>query len=324
MSNSKSKAIEVNGLCKSYGETVALDGVSFSVTEGEIFTLIGPNGAGKTTLVRCLTGSLRQSEGEATVLGESPTDADKTRIGLLPQDFNPSDLLTPREIVEYYSGLYPESETLDTDEILGQVGVLDVAGSRYSNLSGGQKRRTCVASALVNDPDLLFLDEPTTGIDPDGRRSMWELIRRLAERGTTVFLTTHYMEEAEYLADTVALIDDGGIVEIDDPDSLVRDYGGESRLEVSLGTQSRDISELESDGFSVKVDPDSQTIRFDDIDPTRIGDAVDILESSGIEYDELVWKQPDLEDVYLNLTGSRFGTQRSDDVDVDYERGVEA
>ncbi|MDY6775384.1 MAG: ABC transporter ATP-binding protein [Halobacteria archaeon] len=317
---SKPMSIEVTDLRKSYGDRLALDGVSFSVTEGEVFTLIGPNGAGKTTLVRCLTGSLRPSGGEATVLGEPPSDTDKTRIGLLPQDFNPSGLLTPREIVEYYAGLYPESETADAEEVLEKVGIHASADSRYSNLSGGQKRRTCVASSLVNDPDLLFLDEPTTGIDPDGRRSMWELIEDLAESGTTVFLTTHYMEEAEYLADTVALIDDGEIVEIDDPDALIREYGGESRLEVSLGTQSRDISELESDGFSVEVDPDTQTVRFEEIDPTTIGEAVELLESSGIEYDELVWKQPDLEDVYLNLTGSRFGSKMGDGE----EGGVEA
>jgi len=190
------------GVRKSYGDVVALDGVDIRVESGEVFGLIGPNGAGKTTLVRALTGTT-EAEGDLRVFGVPPREVDPQRIGLLPQSFDPPERLTATELVGYYGGLYDAAR--DAESVLRDVGMADDADVWYETLSGGQKRRTCVATAIVNDPDLLFLDEPTTGIDPAGRRSIHRLIERLAGGGTTVFLTSHAMDEVERLADRVAL-----------------------------------------------------------------------------------------------------------------------
>src|SRR6056297_853038 len=179
-------ALVAEDVRRRYGDTVALDGVSLSVGEGEVFALIGPNGAGKTTLVRALTGTTEPDSGAVSVFGTDPTEADRQRLGLLPQSFDPPERLTARELIEYYAGLYDEAR--DPEAVLSEVGLDSGDSTWYENLSGGQKRRTCVGTALVNDPDVLFLDEPTTGIDPGGRRALWSLIEELAERGTTVFL----------------------------------------------------------------------------------------------------------------------------------------
>jgi len=197
--------VEADGLRKTYGDTVALDGVSLSVEEGEVFALVGPNGAGKTTLVRCLTGTTRPTEGSASLLGSPPAEVEKSRVGVLPQEFSPPERLTPEELVGYYASLYPRDETRDPAEVVEEMGLGSSRGTRYSDLSGGQKSRLKVAVSLVNDPDVLFLDEPTTGIDPEGREDVWGVVERLADEGTTVFLTTHYMREVERLADRVAL-----------------------------------------------------------------------------------------------------------------------
>ncbi|WP_336361318.1 ABC transporter ATP-binding protein [Haladaptatus sp. ZSTT2] len=281
-----------------YGDTVALDGVSLSVAEGEVFALIGPNGAGKTTLVRALTGTT-DAEGSVSLFGSPPDAVDRARIGVLPQSFDPPERLTPRELLEYYAGLYDDAN--DPDDLLALVGVEAAADTWYENLSGGQQRRTCVAISLVNDPDLLFLDEPTTGIDPAGRRDLWSLLEDLVASGTTLFLTTHYMEEAHRLADRVGLLSDGKLVEVGSPSALVAEHGGESRLtfETSVGS-----SALSGSGYRVEASQNQLTIF--DVPPEAIGDVVRELESRGVTYDALSWSQPTLEDVYLRLTGSAF------------------
>ncbi|KAB1191929.1 ATP-binding cassette domain-containing protein [Haloferax sp. MBLA0076] len=300
------EVLVADGLTKSYGDVEALSGVSLSVAEGEVFGLIGPNGAGKTTLIRALTGTTTPDGGSASVLGSPPGDVDRQRLGLLPQDFRPAGRLTAHELVSYYAGLYDGGR--DPADVLAEVGLADVGDTWYENLSGGQQRRACIALTLVNDPDVLFLDEPTTGIDPAGRRALWTLIDDLADRGTTVFLTSHSMEEVERLADRVGLLNEGTIVTVGRPDQLVAEYGGESRLVV------RTASDADLDGVSLPgslsgdVTDDGLTVYG--VGPRQISDAVDALDEAGVVYESLVWKQPGLEEVYLSLTGEQFEAAR--------------
>jgi ABC-2 type transport system ATP-binding protein len=284
---------------KSYGDVEALSGVSIAVDEGEVFGLIGPNGAGKTTLVRALTGTTAV-EGAVRVLGVAPTDVDRAAVGLLPQSFSPASRLTPRELVSYYAGLY--DETRDVDAVLADVGIDgETTETWYENLSGGQKRRTCVAATLVNDPDVLFLDEPTTGIDPAGRRALWDLLEDLAAGGTTVFLTSHSMEEVERLADRVGLLNAGELVAVGSPAELVGAHGGQSRLVVETDAPP---DALASSRFSVSAGETG--LVFEGVTPQDVGDAVRALDDAGVAFESLTWTQPDLEDVYLTLTGESF------------------
>ncbi|MDX1747234.1 MAG: ABC transporter ATP-binding protein, partial [Halobacteriales archaeon] len=216
------EVLAASDLRKAYGSTVALDGVSLELETGEVFGLVGPNGAGKTTLVRCLTGTTRPSEGSVSLFGQPVREVDRGRIGLLPQSFSPHERLTARELVSYYAGLYEDPRS--PESVLADVGMAEAAHQPYLTLSGGQQRRVCVAIAVVNQPEILFLDEPTTGIDPAGRRSLWRLVSSLSEAGTTVLLTTHYMEEAEQLADRVGLLADGRLVTVGSPTDVVHRY----------------------------------------------------------------------------------------------------
>jgi ABC-2 type transport system ATP-binding protein len=313
---------------RAYGETVALDGVSRAVDAGEVFALVGPNGAGKTTLVRALLGTT-DADGTVELFGRDPRDVDPERLGLLPQAFDPPERLTARELLGYFGGLYDDAR--DTESVLADVGLTDDADTWYERLSGGQQRRVCVGTALVNDPDLLVLDEPTTGIDPRGRRALWRLVEELAAGGTTVVLTTHDMTEAHRLADRVGLLADGRLVAVDDPDALVADHGGPSRLVVEVVTDAAATSPPESNRPDPGSDPDIDaganpdadanpgsdldldlgypverpdgSLVFRDVPPRDIGRVVDALERADVAYDALTWTEPDLEDVYLDLTG---------------------
>ncbi|MDG7016202.1 MAG: ABC transporter ATP-binding protein, partial [Nitrososphaerota archaeon] len=198
-------AIEVDGLKKKYGDLQAVDDISFSVGEGEVFSLLGPNGAGKTTTIEILEGLRDRDEGTAQVLGMDPWKSGyelHKKIGVIPQGFKFLDYPTPREAIAYYGALF--GRKVDPEELLRRV-ILDDAGNIwFQNLSGGQKQKLGMALSLVNDPEVVFLDEPTTGLDPQARRAVWEVVRRLKGEGRTVMLTTHYLEEAEELADRVA------------------------------------------------------------------------------------------------------------------------
>ncbi|MFC7187542.1 ABC transporter ATP-binding protein [Halorubrum yunnanense] len=291
------------GVQRSYGDVVALDGVDLRVEAGEVFGLIGPNGAGKTTLVRALTGTT-DAEGDLRVFGAPPPEVDPQRIGLLPQSFDPPERLTATELVEYYGGLYDDAR--DVESVLRDVGMADDADAWYETLSGGQQRRTCVATAVVNDPDLLFLDEPTTGIDPAGRRSIHRLIERLADGGTTVFLTSHAMDEVERLADRVALLRDGAVVAVGPPGDLIAEHGGAPRLDVTLdGGASEEVAERIEAGLAggVAVESTRDGLRVSGVRPEAIGDAVDALD---VAFESLAWSEPSLEDVYLRLTGEEY------------------
>ena len=291
-------AVVAENVTKQYGDTVAVDDVSLSVPAGTVFGLIGPNGAGKTSLVRCLTGTT-DSTGEVSLLGSEPTHVERARIGLLPQSFSPPERLTVRELLGYYANLYDEAR--DVDSVLSEVGLDDAADTWYEELSGGQQRRACVGITLVNDPDVLFLDEPTTGIDPTGRRDLWTLIEDLTAEGTTVFLTSHSMDEVERLADQVAMLADGRVIAEGTPGALVAEHGGDSRLVVRTEASADRLADTE-----FRVEASAGRLTFHGVDATRIDDAVDALTTAGIEYESFTWTEPTLEDVYLELTGRAF------------------
>ncbi|MFB6156478.1 MAG: ABC transporter ATP-binding protein [Haloferacaceae archaeon] len=293
-------ALDADGVSKRYGGVVALDGVSLSVPTGEVFGLIGPNGAGKTTLVRALTGTTDVA-GRVRVFGRPPTEVDADRVGLLPQSFAPAARLTARELVGHYAGLYDEARAVA--DVLADVGLGGDADTRYENLSGGQRRRACVATALVNDPDLLVLDEPTTGIDPAGSRDIRRLLADLADGGTTVFLTSHAMDEVERLADRVGLLADGDLVAVGSPAELVDEHGGGNRLKVT--TDAGGVPET-LDGYAVEPTDDGLVVRG--VEPTAVGRVVEALEAADVDYDALTWRRPGLENVYLRLTGERVGS----------------
>ncbi|BCJ54505.1 ABC transporter [Actinoplanes sp. NBRC 14428] len=217
-------AIEVRGLRKVYGDTVAVDGVDLTVARGEIFALLGPNGAGKTTTVEILEGYRKRDGGEVRVLGVDPAVEDaakrrwRTRVGIVLQGTGEFDELTVGEVVGHFARFYPEPD--DPADVIARVGLTEKARSRTHTLSGGQKRRLDVALGIIGRPELLFLDEPTTGFDPEARREFWTLIRDLAGSGTTIVLTTHYLEEAETLADRVGVITAGRLIAVDTPRRL--------------------------------------------------------------------------------------------------------
>jgi len=298
-------ALVVDDVRKRYGDTVALDGVSLSIPSGEVFGLVGPNGAGKTTLVRALTGTTRH-EGAVSVLGASPGTVDAGRVGLLPQSFDPANRLTARELLAYYAGLYDDARGVDA--VLDDVGLPNDADTWYENLSGGQQRRACVGTALVNDPDVLFLDEPTTGIDPAGRRSLWSLVDELAAGGTTVLLTSHSMAEVERLADRVGLLRDGRLVAVGTPEELIAEHGGDSHLIVDGDVDPAVVSNvLDAD---VESDPRDGRLVVRDVALADVGRLVSELEAAGVDFDSFTWAEPDLEDVYLRLTGDSLEGRR--------------
>jgi len=308
--------VVAEGLRRSYGDTIALDGVSVSVDAGEVFGLIGPNGAGKTTLVRALTGTT-DVDGTVRVFGAPPAEGDRSRIGLLPQEFAPAGRLTVRELLGYYAGLYDEARSVDA--VLDDVGLADAADTWYEALSGGQRRRACVGAALVNDPDLLFLDEPTTGIDPAGRRAVWGLVESLSAAGTAVVLTSHSMTEIERLSDRVGLLREGELVAVGPPGTLITDHAGAARLvvEPADGPES-EVRESATDGTGTAVLADALReagfdvtvgdgeVAVEGVAPAEIGAAVDGLDAAGVGYDALTWTEPGLEDAYLRLTGEAF------------------
>lgn len=230
---SREPVIDVSGLTKTYGDVVAIEDLQFSVFPDEVFALVGPNGAGKTVTVEILECLRSPTRGSAQVLGfdvEEESRAVKEHIGVLPQSFHTFERLTVRENIRLVAELYDEG--LSADTVIDQLDLQEYEDTRFSALSGGWQRRTGLAMALVSDPDVLFLDEPTTGLDPAARRTTWTQIQRLADHGTAVVLTTHYMEEVETLADRAALLVDGSLKAVDTVSSLIGDYGGEVKLVV--------------------------------------------------------------------------------------------
>jgi ABC-2 type transport system ATP-binding protein len=275
-------AIEVSDLRKSYGPREVLHGVELAVEEGEVFALLGPNGAGKTTTVEILEGYRKRDGGSVRVLGEDPGQAGRqfrARIGIVLQSSAVYPTLTVEEIVRLFAGYYPAPR--DTDEVIALVGLEEKRTARVRTLSGGQLRRLDLALALVGDPELVFLDEPTTGFDPAARRQAWDTVRGLRELGKTILLTTHYMEEAQQLADRLAILRDGRIAATGAPSELLSANGS---VEIRYRRHGEEI-----------------VVRTEDA--TRVLHELtrDALES-GVELEGLEVHRPTLEDVYLDLT----------------------
>ena len=297
-------AIQVHGLRKAYGEVEAVRGIDFEVAEGECFALLGPNGAGKTTTVEILEGYKDRDGGEVEVLGHDPRRGERSlreRIGIVLQTAGQFRELTVREVLDLFGGYYPSPR--DTGEVIGLVGLGDKAGARVKTLSGGQQRRLDLALGLVGDPDLLFLDEPTTGFDPSARRRSWELIDSLRDLGKTILLTTHYMDEAQDLADRVAIISAGRIVASGTPASLGGRDEGEAVVAFRLPPGAV-LADLPA-GLPGLPSASAGRVELATTEPTR---ALHVLTGwaldRGEELDALTVTRPSLEDVYLRLTGA--------------------
>ncbi len=298
--------IAVRGLHKRYADLEAVRGVDLEVARGEIFAFLGPNGAGKTTVVEILEGFRRRSEGDVMVLGADPATAGgawRDRVGVVLQESQPEPGLTVRECLELYAGYYSRPRPIA--ETIALVGLEGKAGSLAEQLSGGQRRRLDVALALIGDPELIFLDEPTTGFDPSARRAAWEVVAGLRDLGKTVFLTTHYMDEAEHLADRIAIIVGGRIVAEGTPASL----GGRDRMAAairftlpegfgvsSLPTGLAPLAEL---GASGRVTLRSEAPLL------HVGALAEWARGRGLDLPDLDVHRPTLEDVYLSLTDDR-------------------
>jgi ABC-2 type transport system ATP-binding protein len=306
--------VTVSDLRKVYasreGEVRAVDGVSFEVRKGEVFSFLGPNGAGKTTTVEILECIRRKTSGSATVGGldvDREPERVKRMIGALPQDFSALGNLTARENVEYFSRMY--DRRADVDSLLEMVGLGDKSSRMFKFLSGGEKRRVGVAIALVNDPELVFLDEPTTGIDPRGRRQLWETIRGLRKQSKTVFLTTHYIEEAEYLSDRAAMISKGKIVAIGTPQDLISRHG--ARPQVRMGGLAPDaVERMRAAGFAVDGDGGDATVELESMkDSPRL---LELLVREKVEYHSITVRPSSLEDVFLSVTGERLEEEKAE------------
>ena len=312
-----SEAIRVEGLVKRFGSFTAVDNISFGVEEGEIFGILGPNGAGKTTTLEIIEGLQRPTEGIVTVLGSDirrEPNRIKARIGVQLQSSAYYNYLTLKEILDLLGSFYPRSAPpLD---LLDLVGLADKAKSRINQLSVGQTQRFTVAASLINDPDLVILDEPTTGLDPQARHNLWDLIREIHSRRVTVVLTTHYMEEAELLCQRLAIMDRGRIVAIDSPENLIdrieTTYTVKLQTPAPLSRRQYDILGKGGQLQKVASDPAEQSpagtsyiLRLDK-NPEALNKALDGIVNSGVSLKHLEISPASLEDVFLELTGNEL------------------
>jgi ABC-2 type transport system ATP-binding protein len=295
--------VDVSGVRKTYGSTVAVDEVSFQVREGEIFGLIGPNGAGKTTTMECAEGVRRADRGRIAVLGLDPVrDIYKLqeRIGVQLQEAQLQKRIKVREAVHLWASLY--RRPLDGDRLLEQLGLAEKRHARFMTLSGGQKQRLFIALALINDPELVFLDELTTGLDPQARRAIWALVRGIRDRGKTVFLTTHLMEEAERLCDRVAIIDHGRIIDIDTPDGLLRRHCPERTVVLTTDDPAADGYFAAIPGVE-SIARRGQEVTIRGIGHGLVTAVIQCLSEHRIHVTDFRTEHQGLEDVFLKLTG---------------------
>lgn len=300
------KVVEVSSLVKQYGNLTAVDDISFEVYKGEVFAFLGPNGAGKTTTVEILECIRPLTSGSASVFGYDVTKREdvkeiKKRIGVLPQDFSALDKLSVKENIDLIGGMY--SKRLDTLEVIKLLDVEDKADERFENLSGGLKQRVGVAAALVNDPQLVFLDEPTTGLDPKARREVWTVIQNMKKLGKTVFLTSHYMEEAQVLADRIAIINKGKIAVIGAPQELISEYGGLKVLVIRRGGKKMAKTMQERFGSTTLNNNEDVFVKVDDVKEMwlALSTLTDMSTNREIEI-----QTPTIEDVFLKVVGGRI------------------
>jgi ABC-2 type transport system ATP-binding protein len=297
--------IEVSLLRKSYGDLKAVDGVSFSVNQGEVFALLGPNGAGKTTAIEILEGLRKRDEGDVKILGLDPWKngyALHRKMGIIPQDFTFFEKANPREAVKYYAQLF--GVNVDAGEILKEVMLDDSENVLYENLSGGQRQKLGLALSLVNSPELLFLDEPTTGLDPTARRTIWEVIRGMKNKGKTIILTTHYLDEAQQLSDRVAIMDRGRIVAMGTADEIIEEHGSGERLEVHGSEKLADYLKANT---NLKVSFDSRGLMSIALKQKRDAlVALEAVEKSGLDWGELHTRRDSLDDVFVKLVQGKM------------------
>jgi ABC-2 type transport system ATP-binding protein len=296
--------IQVSGVRKTYGSTVAVDEVSFEVHDGEIFGLIGPNGAGKTTTMECVEGLRTPDRGTISVLGLDPFREVyklQDRIGVQLQQAQLQKRIKVWEAVDLWASLY-QKKAIDARRLLEQFGLTDKRNAWFMNLSGGQKQRLFIALALINDPEVVFLDELTTGLDPQARRAIWDLVRGIRERGKTVFLTTHLMEEAERLCDRVAIIEHGRIIDIDSPEKLVGRHCPERTVILSTADPNAEEKFRAMSGVQEVLHADTRfTIRGNGED--LVTEVIRCLSENQIRVTDFRTILPNLEDVFLKLTG---------------------
>ena len=299
-------AIEVRNLVKHYPGVKAVDEISFDVHRGEIFGLVGPNGAGKTTTIECVEGLRRPDGGSIQVLGLDPLGDRyqlRERIGVQFQSAALPDRLKVWEALDLFAAFC--QRRADWQPLLEQMGLAEKRDAYFGKLSGGQKQRVFIALALVNKPDLAFLDELTTGLDPQARRAMWDLVQRIREQGTTIFLTTHFMEEAERLCDRVAIIDHGQIVALDTPQDLIDSLGAENRVVFEVDGPLDDES-LRAVVGVVRVERIGERVVVYGQQDGLVSGVVNALEAGNIRFENLRTEQPTLEDVFLALTGKEL------------------
>jgi ABC-2 type transport system ATP-binding protein len=300
-------AVEVRDLNKRYGEIQAVAGATFSIASNEVFGLLGPNGAGKTTTVECILGLRRPDGGQIKVLGMEHNTRSrqiKARIGVQLQSTGLHPQLTVGELVNLFSQLFPKA--LPVDEVLELVSLRDKAKARSASLSGGQRQRLAVALSLVNDPDLVLLDEPTAGLDPQARRALWDVVRDLRQAGRAVLLTTHYMEEAEQLCDRVAVMDHGRIIALDTPEALIHQYFRETAIEfVTVGEPPREqLATLP--GVVQTIFENGRPTLFSTDVPCTMSGLFELSQAGVLAFKDMTVRQATLEDVFLKLTGRRI------------------
>jgi ABC-2 type transport system ATP-binding protein len=300
------QAIEIENLQKAYGEVQAVAGVSFEVHPKEIFGMVGPNGAGKTTTIECLEGLRRADSGRVLVLGLDPQRRGyelRQRIGVQLQEGSLPDRLRVGEAMEIFASFY--RKPVEWRPLVELLGLADKFKSPFGKLSGGQKQRLLIGLALVNDPELVFLDELTTGLDPQARRAMWDMVKGIRDRGKTVFLTTHYMEEAEHLCDRVAIIDHWKIVALDSPQNLVASLDAENRVVFSVKEKVDEAVFRKIPGVTRVEQSQDRVIIYGRGDGLLVK-VVMAFETGHIRFRDLRTEQPSLDDVFIALTGKEM------------------
>jgi len=299
--------MRVTGLKKYYGEVHAVDGISFAIPRASVFTILGPNGAGKTTTLEILEGIREPDAGEIEVFGARLKRVDratKERMGVLLQDGNFEPYLRVKEVVQLFAAFFPSA--LPIDDVLARVALQEKANAMIKTLSGGQRQRLAVGIALVNDPELIFLDEPTTGLDPQARRNMWSIVTDLKEQGKTIILTTHYMEEAEALSDYVCIMDHGVIIAEGTPRELAAGLGQETIIEFSApALEEEHVTQLEGFGVAARTDGEIVTLETEDLVRT-MEELLSWSRKRQVPLKNMAVRQPNLEDVFLSLTGRRL------------------
>lgn len=303
-------AIQVTDLKKSYGETKAVNGISLDVGQGEVFGMLGPNGAGKTTTVEIIEGLRKPDSGQVTVLGLDgikQTKQIKARIGVQLQTTALYPKLTVEELLDLFRTFFPGQELRTTNELIDMVSLEEKRKTHSKDLSGGQRQRLSVALALVNKPEIVFLDEPTTGLDPQARRNMWDTVQEIQETGATVFLTTHYMEEAHALCDRVAVVDAGQIIALNSPDGLIKEHFQETAIEFEDQMDMPETGTFKSLPGVTRTLRNGHTVTLYTTDTTQTLSGLTKLSDQGtVEFDALNVRRATLEDVFLKLTGKRI------------------